>query len=202
MAPLAVVIVNTSPARGGHTAGRAPQPGCCCRSSVAAERDPAISSKIRPGLAAISRLALQTRGTSGAVVTRPSKHPAQTSPPGQWGKRRQSRTQGPAGRTLQPALAAPVDHQVLTRRPHRRAAPPVMLPAPQRLLPCDQAAEVARRPGIPRRPRCRQQPLGRDPALRLLHPPGDQRGHAVVVRTPRHPQRSGTTRLMPGRSPA
>jgi hypothetical protein len=43
---------------------------------------------------------------------------------------------------VQPALAAPVDHQVLTRRPHRRTAAPVMLAAPQALLLSDQPAEV------------------------------------------------------------
>ena len=43
----------------------------------------------------------------------------------------------PARRTaehVQAALGTPVDHQVLTRRPHRRTAAPVMIPPPQLLL--------------------------------------------------------------------
>ena len=83
-----------------------------------------------------------------------------------------------------PALGTPIDDQVLTRRPHRRAAAPVMIPPPQRLLLRDQAAEVPVRPGIPRGPGGGQQPLGRDPAERLLHAFGYQGGHAVMVTAP------------------
>jgi hypothetical protein len=102
---------------------------------------------------------------------------------------------------VQPALAAPVDHQVLTRRPHRRAPAPVMLPPPGLLTSRDQAPEVARRPGIPRGPRGRQQPLRRDPRRCLRHAFRDRGGHAVVVMAPRHPLRRGTPGLMPGDHP-
>ena len=102
---------------------------------------------------------------------------------------------------VQPALGAPVDHEVLTRRPHRRAAAPVMLPPPQRLLLRDQAAEVPVRPGIPRGPGGGQQPLGRDPAQRLLHAFGHKRGHAVVVAASRCPRRRGAAGLLPGDHP-
>ena len=68
---------------------------------------------------------------------------------------------------VQAALGAPVDHQVLTRRPHRRTPPVVMIGPPRLLRHRDQAAEVPRRPRIARSPRGRQQPLRRDPGLRL-----------------------------------
>ena len=102
---------------------------------------------------------------------------------------------------VQPALAAPVDHQMLTRRPHRRAAAPVMIPPPGLLRRRDQTAEIPRRPGISRRPRRRQQPLGRDPARGLSHPLRDQRGHGIVVTHPRRPRRSAAAGLMPGDHP-
>ena len=86
---------------------------------------------------------------------------------------------------VQPALAAPVDHQMLTRRPHRRTPTPVMILTPQLLLRRDQPPEVPRRPRIPRRPRSRQQPFRRDPALTGLHPLRYQDGHAVIVMRPR-----------------
>jgi len=82
---------------------------------------------------------------------------------------------------VQAALGAPVDHQVLTRRLDRRAAAAVMLLPSQPLPLRDQPAEVPHRPGIPACLRRRQQPLRRDPARRLPHPPGDQLRDAVIV---------------------
>ena len=79
----------------------------------------------------------------------------------------------------------PVDHQILTRRPHRRAAATMMILAPQRFLLSDQPAEVPRRALIAGRPRDRQQPLGRDPAPRLGHPLGDQVPHRIEIARPR-----------------
>ena len=52
---------------------------------------------------------------------------------------------------VQPPLAAPAGHQMLTRRPHRRAAAPVVIGPPGLLRRRDQAPEVTRRVGIPRR---------------------------------------------------
>jgi hypothetical protein len=101
----------------------------------------------------------------------------------------------------QPGQGAPVDDQVLTRRPHRRAAAPVMVPPPHPLLLRDQPAEVPRRPGIPRRAGSWQQPLGRDPPRCLLHAFRDQDGDAVVVTGPRRPLRRGTAGLVPGDHP-
>ncbi len=53
-----------------------------------------------------------------------------------WRTRRTATARTPAPRRTgaTPARLGPVDHQVLTRRPHRRAATAVMIPAPQRFL--------------------------------------------------------------------
>ena len=102
---------------------------------------------------------------------------------------------------VQAALGAPVDHQVLTRRPHRRTAAAVMIPPPGLLGRRDQAAEVPRRPRIPRGPRRRQQPLRRDPARGLPDPLRDQPGHGVVVPLPRRPRRRAAAGLVPGDHP-
>ncbi len=56
---------------------------------------------------------------------------------------------------------------------------------PSLLLRSDQPPEVPRRARIARRPRRRQQPLRRDPALGGLHPRTDQLDHPVVVPPPR-----------------
>ena len=90
---------------------------------------------------------------------------------------------------VQPALGAPVDHQVLARRPHRRPTATVMIPPPRLPGRRDQAAEVPRRPRIPRGPGRRQQPLGRNPALSLPDPFSDQASNDVEVALPRRPRR-------------
>ena len=102
---------------------------------------------------------------------------------------------------VQAALGTPVDHQVLTRRPHRRTAAPVMIPPPQMLLRRDQPPEIPRRPRIPRGPRRRQQPLRRDPRRRLVHPLRHQHGNGVVVMPPRRTRRRAAAGLMPGDHP-
>ncbi len=102
---------------------------------------------------------------------------------------------------VQPALGAPVDHQVLTRRPHRRAAAAVMILPPRLLLRRDQPAEVPRRAGITRGLSRRQQPLGRDPARGGLHPRGDQLRNVVIVMTPLRTGRRAAGGLMPGDHP-
>ena len=75
MLPLVSLIVNTSP----RWRTRCPS-GASARLSLPSQRGcwagSAINSKIRPGAAAISRLALTTRGASCSVVMRPSKQPA------------------------------------------------------------------------------------------------------------------------------
>src|SRR5262249_36262842 len=102
---------------------------------------------------------------------------------------------------MQPALGAPVDHQVLTRRPHRRAAATAMPGSPLPLGRRHQPPEVPRRPRIPRGPRCRQQPLRRDPSRRRLHPCRDQLRDTVIVMAPRRAPRPATARLVPGDPP-
>ncbi|MGH4001465.1 MAG: hypothetical protein ACRDTJ_28845 [Pseudonocardiaceae bacterium] len=76
--------------------------------------------------------------------------------------------------------AAVVDREELTRRrPPRPEDPPAAAVAG--LRPSDQTAEVAVRPGIALGLRHRQQPLGADPPLGLLHPPAHQIRDRVVV---------------------
>ena len=79
-----------------------------------------------------------------------------------------------AQNTCSPSSTAPVDHQVLARRPHPRPDDRGAAAAPASLRLGHQPAEVARRPGIAGRPRRRQQPLRRDPTPGRLHPLGDQ----------------------------
>jgi hypothetical protein len=102
---------------------------------------------------------------------------------------------------LDPAKVAPVDDQVLTRGPHSWAPPTVVLAAPLDLRSRDQAAEVARRPGEPRRPRRRQQPLRRDPAPCRGDLRRDQTGHRLVVADPRDSRRGGPAGLGAGDDP-
>src|SRR3954469_4281656 len=78
----------------------------------------------------------------------------------------------------------------------------MIVAAPQRLARRDQTSEVARGPLIARRPGGRQQALRGDPALRALHPLGDQIDDRVVVVPTRHPGRRRTTRLMAGDHPS
>ena len=98
---------------------------------------------------------------------------------------------------VQPALAAPVDHQHLPGRPHRGPAAPVTGGAPGALLRRDQPTEVPRRARIARSPSRWQQPLGRDPAPGLVHPRGHQLSHRIVVALPLLALRTLTTRAMP-----
>jgi hypothetical protein len=98
---------------------------------------------------------------------------------------------------VQPADTAPVDGQDLTRRPHRRTTAPVVAPPPGLLRIGDKPPEVPRRPRIASRLRGRQQPLGRDPALRHRDPVGHQSSDRVVVVFPRLADR----RLAPGLGP-
>ena len=62
-----------------------------------------------------------------------------------------------------------------------------MSAAPLDLRARDQAAEVARRPGKPSRPRGRQQPLRRDPPARRRDLRRDQAGHGLKVPDPPDP---------------
>src|SRR4051794_34473821 len=78
----------------------------------------------------------------------------------------------------------------------------MIVAAPQRLARRNQTSEVARGPLIARRPGGRQQALRGDPALRALHPLGDQIDDRVVVVPTRHPGRRRTTRLMAGNHPS
>src|SRR5215213_2162459 len=91
---------------------------------------------------------------------------------------------------------------MLTRGPHRRPPTTMMIVAPQRLAGRHQPPQVPRGPLIARRPGGRQQALRGDPALRALHPLGDQIGDRVVVVPTRHPGRRRTTRLMAGDHPS
>lgn len=83
----------------------------------------------------------------------------------------------------------PVDHQILTRRPHRRAATPMIVLAPPRFLLGHQPTKVPRRPVITSGFSDRQQPLSRDPAPRLAHPLGDQVAHRIEIARTRLPRR-------------
>src|SRR5918994_6960666 len=73
----------------------------------------------------------------------------------------------------------------------------MILPCPQGFLRRDQPAEVPRRTGIPRGTSRRQQPLGRDPTRRLVHPRGHQLGPPFIVAAPPRPHRRATTGLVP-----
>ena len=106
-----------------------------------------------------------------------------------------------AQNTCSPPRLPQLDHQHLTRRPHRRPPATVMLHPPRMLPRRDKPPEVPCRTGIPRGPCLRQQPLRRDPSLGLVDPGGHQLGHRVVVVAPRHPNRRAATGLMPGDHP-
>jgi hypothetical protein len=82
---------------------------------------------------------------------------------------------------VQRALRPPVDHQRLSRRPHRRTAPPVMVAAPIGLRLGHEAPEVAGRTRVARRPGLGQQAFGRDLPRRLLHPGRHDIAYDVVV---------------------
>gem|GEM_PF-4322688 len=82
---------------------------------------------------------------------------------------------------MHPALAAPVNDKVLTRGPHRRPAAPVVIDPPLPLGRRDQPAEVPIRAGVPSSSCRGQQPLGRDPPARLLHPLGHQVSNDLEV---------------------
>lgn len=95
----------------------------------------------------------------------------------------------------------PINYQILTRRPHRRATYRSILIAPQPFLLSHQTAEIALRPLAPGGAGDRQQPGGRYPATRGLDPRRDQfcprtelRGRAVRGGEPPSLARS-TTRL-------
>jgi len=94
------------------------------------------------------------------------------------------------------ALGAPVNDQMLTRGPDRRAAATVVLDPPVPLRLGDQPAEVSSRPLIPGHARGGQQPLRRDQTGRLLHPRRDQVGDDLIVTDPALGRRAHT----PGRS--
>ena len=78
------------------------------------------------------------------------------APPGE----RQHRTEQKQPR----CRLGPVDHQILTRRPHRRAATAVMIAAPRHLRLSDEAAEITGRPLVSGCTGDRQHPLRRHPA--------------------------------------
>jgi len=92
-----------------------------------------------------------------------------------------------------PALGAPVDDQMLTRGPDGRSAPPVVLDPPVLLGRRDQPAKVSGRPGIPGSACRGQQPLGRDPPVRLLYPLDHKVGDDLIVAGPLLGRRSGTS---------
>ena len=98
---------------------------------------------------------------------------------------------------VQPALSTPVDHQMLTRRPHRRPPATVMLTTPGLLALRDQPPEVPRRPRVAGGLGGRQQPLRRDPPRRRLHPPGHQLRDSVIVMATAGPPASTAAGLMP-----
>ena len=102
---------------------------------------------------------------------------------------------------VDPTLGAPIDDQVLTRGPHRRATPPVIVGAPQPFLRRDQATEVPRRPAIARGLREWEQPLRADPTRALHHPLRDQHHDPVVVPLPRLADREHPAGLVTGDDP-
>ena len=75
----------------------------------------------------------------------------------------------------------PVEHQHVARCPHAGPASPVVVDPPRRLGFGHGPAQIARRPGVAGGPDDGQETLGRDPALRLRHPLGDEVRHRVVV---------------------
>src|SRR5659263_223227 len=96
---------------------------------------------------------------------------------------------------MDPTLGAPVDDQMLTRRPDGRPAATVVLDPPVPLRLRDEAAEVPIRPLVPGGARGGQQPLGRDPPGRLLHPRRDQVDDDLEVADPILGRRADTAGL-------
>ena len=98
---------------------------------------------------------------------------------------------------VQPVQDAPVDDQVLTRRPDRRppgAGDRQTLPILAAFL-SDQSTEVAVRPLIAPGAGLREQPQRADPALRLAHLASHERPDALVVLLPRDPRLGGLAPL-------